>query len=404
MLIREFFSWAERASAGARAEAAGALAKAYLYAELDPIDLGDAGRGLTLLLDDPSPLVRLALAEAFATAVEAPHHILAALAGDRSDIAAIVLARSPVLSDAELIDAVAIGDEVCQSAVARRPRISAALAGAVAEVGGAEANLILSDNAGAELSDFAVGRMLERFGHDGALRAALIRRSDIGAEMRHSLVLATAAALGDFAVNCGWMAEDRARRVVGEARDRATVVIASCQTSADVDLRHFVAHLRTSGHMTPALALRALLSGDLALFEAMLCDLSGKPFGRVGGLLRNPHGLGFAALYEAAGLPQSLLPAFKVALSMVVGRPDADEARTVRLDQRMVERVIAACMAQTGPEMDRLAALLRRFEAEAARDEARARLDPVAETDRALQFRDRGEVPWSRSPPIRIAA
>ena len=62
MLIREFLNWTEGADAEARADAAGALAKAYLYAELDPIDTGDALRALTLLLDDPSPLVRRAMA------------------------------------------------------------------------------------------------------------------------------------------------------------------------------------------------------------------------------------------------------------------------------------------------------------------------------------------------------
>ena len=101
MLIRQFLTWAERASAGARADAACALARAYLYADLDPVDLGEAERALTSLLDDPSPLVRRALAEAFATAVDAPHHVVVALASDQSDIASLVLERSPVLGDAD---------------------------------------------------------------------------------------------------------------------------------------------------------------------------------------------------------------------------------------------------------------------------------------------------------------
>lgn len=402
MLIREFFSWAERAGAEARADAAGALAKAYLYAELDPIDMGDASRAMTLLLDDPSPLVRLALAEAFATAVDAPHHILAALACDRSDIASIVLQRSLALSDAELIDAVAVGDDVSQCAVARRASISAALAGAVAEVGGARAVLTLSLNAGADLSDFAVGRMLERFGRDGALREALGRRSDLSAEMRHALVVTAARLLGSFAVGCGWMSADRANRVVGEAQDRATVTIAGSEASGDMDRQRFVSHLRATGHLTPALLLRALLSGSLEMFETILCDLSGKSAARVAGMLRNPRGLSFAALYRTAGLPASLLPLFRAAVAVAIDAQGAATERDLRLDHHIVDRVLAICSAEAGPAVNDLTALLRRFEAEAIRDEARADLDHRLATARTSpRFHDR---PRDLLPAIRIAA
>jgi C-terminal binding protein len=58
MLSLQFLSWAERAPAGERAEAAGNLARACLYAELDPIERGEMERAMTCLLDDASPLVR----------------------------------------------------------------------------------------------------------------------------------------------------------------------------------------------------------------------------------------------------------------------------------------------------------------------------------------------------------
>ena len=84
---------------------------------------------MTCLLDDASPLVRRALAEALAGAAEAPHHLVSALVNDQADIAALVLARSPRLSDAELIDAAALGEAPAQCAIAARPGLSAAVAG-----------------------------------------------------------------------------------------------------------------------------------------------------------------------------------------------------------------------------------------------------------------------------------
>ena len=60
-----------------------------------------------MLLDDPSPLVRRALAEALAASEEAPPSIIIALPSDQPEIAALVLERSPLLLDADLVDAVA---------------------------------------------------------------------------------------------------------------------------------------------------------------------------------------------------------------------------------------------------------------------------------------------------------
>ena len=87
MIIRQFLLWARTAPPGQRAEAVGALARAYLYSELSPDDRWEAETAMTALLDDPSPLVRRALAEAFANAPEAPRHLVVALANDQSDAA-----------------------------------------------------------------------------------------------------------------------------------------------------------------------------------------------------------------------------------------------------------------------------------------------------------------------------
>ena len=101
MIVRKFLSWVQTASAGSRAEGASILARVYLYSDLSEQDFDDAEVALTSLLDDPSPLVRRAMAEAFASAGDAPHHIVATLAADQSDVSTPILARSPLLSDAD---------------------------------------------------------------------------------------------------------------------------------------------------------------------------------------------------------------------------------------------------------------------------------------------------------------
>jgi uncharacterized protein (DUF2336 family) len=370
MIVRKFMQWAQTAPASQRADGASALARAYLYADLEADQRAEAEQALTSLLDDASPLVRQALAESFASASDAPRHIVLALADDQSDISSIVLGRSPLLSDSELIDCAAIGDAFAQSAIALRPRLSPPVAAALAEIGGREALISLAVNLGADLPEFSMHRMVERFGDDGEMREALLSRPHLPAALRADLVGAATKALFAFVTNCNWIPQERAERAAREVREKANVIIAVSSEAEANGPQKLVAHLRASGQLTAALVMRSLLSGNMSLFEAALCELSGMPMTRVRGLAKDWKSAGFAALYRKAALPEKLLPAFRAALDAlcVCGH---DYPGSARLSRQMVERVMTACENSQSGFADKLFAVLRRFEAEAAREEAR---------------------------------
>ena len=63
MLVKAFFRWSETAKAADRAKAANALGRAYLQSPLSDEDRRSTCVAMTYLLDDPSPKVRLAVAE-----------------------------------------------------------------------------------------------------------------------------------------------------------------------------------------------------------------------------------------------------------------------------------------------------------------------------------------------------
>ena len=179
MIVRHFLDWVRTAPAGKRAEATAALARAYLHSDLSPDDAAAAEGAMLMLLDDPSPLVRRALADVLAASPSAPPAVVLALAADQPQIAAPVLALSPLFVDADLVDAVATGNEDVQIAIASRSGLQRPVAAALAEVGTAEACLVLVENREAEIADFSVDRILERFGDMPAIREALLgaRRS-----------------------------------------------------------------------------------------------------------------------------------------------------------------------------------------------------------------------------------
>ena len=388
MIVRRFLAWSRMVPAGQKAEGVRALALGYLYSPMNEEMREEAEAALTGLLDDPSPQVRLALAEAFASALEAPHHCVIALAYDQPEIAAVVLGRSPLLTDEDLIDCAARGEAAVQRAIAGRPLLSAAVSMALAESGELEALTELAQNAGADIPEFGLRRMLERFGSDGPLREAFLTRPQLPSCIRSELIHSAARALTALVVEAGWLSADRAERLQREAVERATVSVAidAALSEPDHPCIEMARHLRAAGRLTPSLMLRALLCGDRALFEAALAELSGLPLARARGFVRYHEGGGFAALYARAGMPGDLLPVFKAALA-AQDEVGVDEAlEEARLSRRLTLRVLRACGAMKGFGSGSVGALLRRLDAEAAQQEARMITERLIEELQAPQI------------------
>ena len=154
MIVRQFLQWIRHAPPGDRAEATSALARAYLYSDLSPDDIAAAEGAMIMLLDDPSPLVRRALADAFAASENAPAVVVRALANDQPEIAMSILALSPLMQESDLVDLVATAQPPAQAAIACRAMLPRPLAAAIAEVGCAEACLALLENSEADIASF----------------------------------------------------------------------------------------------------------------------------------------------------------------------------------------------------------------------------------------------------------
>jgi uncharacterized protein (DUF2336 family) len=237
------------------------------------------------MLDDPSRLVRLALAEALASSPRAPRPVILALAHDHSAIAAVVLRGSPLLSDADLVDRAALGDARVQTAIARRPTVSAAVAGALAEVGVCSAVAELLHNPGATVVEISLRRIADRLGHRAEVRQALLVR--------------------------GWTVPETVR----DGREAAEEAAELPDGVDPSEVERLVTTLKDKDRLTPAVLCRALLSHRPGVVEAALAELSGTTPARVAHILQEGAEAEAAALYDRAGLPLSLKPAFAAALS-----------------------------------------------------------------------------------------
>ncbi|GGH31985.1 hypothetical protein GCM10007036_43550 [Alsobacter metallidurans] len=326
--------------------------------------------GLTRVLDDPSPSVRLALACELAADPTAPHHLVMALCYDKPAIAAEIAASTPVLIDSELVDLVALSPAAVQCAVALRPCPSAALSAAIAAVGEREACLTLLANRDAAMVKSVFATLLSRFGADRSMLDAIFVRPDAPVTVRHEIVERALAARRAPASG-GRAREVEVERLRAE-QDHATIALASeCPARDAPDL---VAHLISRGRLTTALLVRAAASGAFALIEHSLANLAAVSVDRVRAIMGEPGGPAFRALCARAGLPERALQALCVTAEVrrEAGPDEAGAAITRALDRYET---------RAGDQLDDVLALMRRVSSEmsgrSAREPARrARPEP----------------------------
>ena len=262
-----------------------------------------------------------------------------------------------------------------QSAIARREMLPRAVSAAIAEVGSAEACLTLIENVSADIAEFSLVRIVQRFGHLAAIREALLAWADLPAAIRHALVVKLSETLAGFVVARHWMEEGRAQRIAQEACEKATVILAALE----FDVSPLVGHLRETGQLTAGLVLRSLLSGNIDFFEQALAELAGAagvarqrtaarpPRGRLQGGLRarGPAGFGLS------GVPRRDRGNARRRLRRA-GRHHAAQAPHGRARADKLRRMPAG-------DVEPLMTLLRRYATEAAREEARLFCDELVE-------------------------
>jgi uncharacterized protein (DUF2336 family) len=378
MIVHRFLNFLRTATVQERVSGASALVRAYLVSDLTADDRAAAEAAMTVLQEDRSPAVRAALAEAVADSPAIPRHIVLGLADDQPEISSIVLRRSPLLLDGELVEVVARGGERTQRAVAERRPLSIAVAAAVAEVAEAPACAVMLDNSAAHVAVFSIARLVERHGRDPSVRERLLARPDLPARLRQRLATDLGDMLSAFVADRAWLSAARAAEIAREAVDKVTLqIVDTTDVAATADL---VEHLSATGQLNAVLILRGLCAGNLLFLEEALVHLTGVSRQRVASLVHSFGAPAFQALYRKARLPNEAYPAFQVALDVVLATemPDAAAGRA-RYARQVLERILTKYRAGTADDSDALLLLLRKFAADAAREEARLFADAAIE-------------------------
>jgi uncharacterized protein (DUF2336 family) len=351
-----------------------AVAAHRLCRHIDRIDLTDEERAeaqdiLRVMAADAAELVRRALAVTLKASPLLPRDVANRLARDVESIALPILNFSPAFSDDDLAEIVRLGGPVRQTAIAKRPRLSPTVTSAIVEHGVESAVEAACANDNAEFSERSLDKAVERFKASEQVLAAIAFRNALPLSVTERLVHLVGDRVREHLVNHHQLSPQTALSLAIGAKERATLDLVD-QAGRTADIRAFVGYLARMQRLTPSLLLRALAHGHMTFFEWAVAELAGVPHHRTWLMIHDAGELGLKAIYERAGLPTRLLPAFRAGVDAYHGvEAEGRDYDRATFQRRMLERFLTQPHPTSRDDLDYL---LEKMDRLSETDEARA--------------------------------
>lgn len=347
-----------------RAAAAHKLCRAVDREELSPEDVEKAHEIIRIMAADAAELVRRALAVTLKASPVLPHDVALKLAHDVETIALPVLNFSPAFTDEDLTEIIRLGDPVRQVAVAKRPILSEKVTTAIVQVGSEKAVEIACCNDNASFGETSLQAAIDRFAKSEAVLQAVAYRNVLPMSVTERLITLVSDTVKEHLVSHQALAPETALQIALGAKERATVDLVD-QAGRAADVRSFAAHLRKAERLTASLLLRALAHGHMTFVEHGIAELAGVPHHRTWLMVHDAGPLGLKAIYERAGLPARLYPAFRAGIDTyhTLEREGGLSDRE-RFQEKMLERFLTQPQPATREDMDYLIEKLDRVKSE----------------------------------------
>ena len=296
-----------------RAAAAHKLCRIIDAEPLSEEDRALAAEILRIMAGDAAELVRRALAVTLKKSPLVPRDVALKLARDVEGVALPVLSFSPAFTDDDLVEIVRLGGPVRQLAIAKRPKLSPKVADSLAELGGERAVVTACANEAAQFSESGLNKVIERFEASERVLAAVAYRQTLPLAITERLITMVSDQVREHLINRHALAPETALQLALDSAERASVDLVD-QAGLAADMKAFVAHLAESDRLTASLLLRGLVGGNMTFFEWGIAELAGVPHHRTWLMIHDAGPLGLRAIYERAGLPARLYPAFRLAV------------------------------------------------------------------------------------------
>jgi uncharacterized protein (DUF2336 family) len=343
------------ATADERALAARKLCRSIDAApHLTDEDRESAAEILRIMAADAAELVRRALAETLRASPHVPRDVALRLARDVESIALPMLHYSPVFTDDDLAEIVRRGGPVRQLAIAQRPTLARKVTIALSDRGSERAVAAACANDNADFGEDSLQRVIARFDTSERVLAAMAYRRVLPLSVSEQLISLVSEQVRDHLVSHHSLAPEAALQVAMGSAERATVDLVD-EAGRAADIRAFVVHLNHGKRLTPSLLLRGLAHGHMTFFEWGVAELAGVPHHRTWLMIHDAGPLGLRAIYERAGLPARLFPAFRAAVDTFHSVEfDGGQRDVERFQERMLQRFLTQPQAAAREDVDYL--------------------------------------------------
>ncbi len=355
------------ATADERAVAAHKLCRTIDHGEMTAEEREAAGDILRVMAADAAELVRRALAVTLKSSTILPHDVALKLARDVESISLPMLNFSPVFTDDDLAEIVRLGGPVRQLAIAKRPKLSEKVTGAIVEYGAEAAVQTACANDNAAFTETVLQKALDRFEKSEQVLAAVAYRNALPLAVTERLITMVGDQVRDHLINNHAISPETALTIATGATERATVDLVD-QAGRAADPKAFAAHLNKVQRLTASLLLRSLAHGHMTFFECAVAELAGVPHHRTWLMIHDAGPLGLRAIYDRAGLPARLFAAFRAGVDTFHSMEfDGGLRDRERFQERMLQRFLTQPQGAARDDVDYLIEKMDRISRESRR-------------------------------------
>ena len=263
--------------------------------------------------------IRKALAARLAHADWAPTALVNVLALDEIEIAAPILASSPVLHDEDLLQILLEASLDHQIAVARRPHISGRIADAVIDRAVPAVLTALATNRTAQISGEGFRRLVDHSRRIAALRGPLSRHPGLTEALAEQMYHWVGAALRESISTRFQVDERKFGAAVYDAiqgvirKDRPEEAPEDTPEREEME-RRLVAKLQAAGQLKPAMLIRATREKRLSLVVHGLSALSGFTVAQIRQALNAPTPEALYYACASVGIDRAVFPTLLIEL------------------------------------------------------------------------------------------
>ena len=292
---------------------------------------------LRQLIHDVEVSVRRALAERLSEQPLAPHELVIALANDDIEVAHPLLVNSDVLQDLELIEIIRNRTLEHQLAIGIRKSVSEEVTDALIATDSVDVIKTLLENHHAKISQRTMEYLVEQSQRVDTYQNPLLRRPDLETTLAKRMYWWVSAALRSYIL-------ERYEVDPGEL-DETMESTVKALTEGDGEFKPkavaLADELADRKEITPALIVKTLREGEVALFAALFGRYTGIRLQLVQRMLFEPGGEGLAIACKGSGIDKSTFASIYVLTRKARGRDSvnhlADMAGILGLFDRIKE-------------------------------------------------------------------